>query len=115
MPKTDTNIEELVEERLVKLLSVVDPKKIISVDKAGIVYIGGVQQDKVMLQNLKQEAEMLLASDLWKILFSTPNALAQKAMFKDEGILENQLIKGRAMLYLLDTQKNILETLSKIK
>jgi len=109
------DIEELAQQKLESLLSVIDTKKIISVDKAGIVYIGGVQQDKVVLQNLKQEAEMLLASDLWKILYHTPNALAQKAMFKDEGILENQLIKGRAMLYLLDTQLKVLTTLTQVK
>jgi len=113
MTKTE-NIDELVKEKLVQLLSIVDLTKIISVDKAGIVYIGGVQQDKAMLQNLKQEAEMLLASDLWKILYHTPKALAEKAMFV-EGKTLDDLNKGRSMLFTLDTQKNILETLSKIK
>jgi len=108
------DIEELAQQKLESLLSVIDTKKIISVDKAGIVYIGGVQQDKVVLQNLKQEAEMLLVSQLWQILYNTPKALAEKAMFVEGKTMED-LNKGRSMLFTLDTQRKILETLTQVK
>ena len=108
------DIEELAQQKLESLLSVIDTKKIISVDKAGIVYIGGVQQDKVVLQNLKQEAEMLLVSQLWQILYNTPKALAEKAMFVEGKTMED-LNKGRSMLFTLDTQRKILEILTQVK
>jgi hypothetical protein len=111
----ETTLDDLAEEKLNQLLSAVDTKKIISIDKAGTISLGGEKVDPIVLKNLKQEAEALLVSDLWKVLYHTPNELAQRAMFADEGTLSNLLLKGRAMIYLLDTQKKILETLSKVK
>jgi hypothetical protein len=104
-----------LDEELNKLLSVVDTKKIISLDKAsGIIYIGGEPADEGYLKNLKAEAEALLVSDLWKVIYNTPKALAEKAMFIEGKTLED-LNKGRSMLYTLDTQKNILTTLAQVK
>lgn len=111
--EVDKRAEELSKEKLAKLLSVVDERMIITFEsRLKAVYIGGVKVDDAgRLQNLKSEAEMLLSTDLWKVIYETPKKLAEKAMFVDDGKLENQLIKGRAILYTLDTQKRILDTL----
>jgi len=111
----EEKINQLADEKLAKLLSVIDYSRVISMDRtAGLIYIGGKEADSAYLQNLKQEAEALLISDLWKIIFETPKALAEKAMFV-EGKTLDDLVKGRAMLYTLDNQKNILTTLTQVK
>lgn len=105
--------EELAEQKLADLLSNFDPKHIISFDsKRGLVFIGGEQADEGRLMNLKQEATALEGFELWKILYESPKALAEKAMFVDDGKLETQLLKGRAMLFLLSTQKKILDIIN---
>lgn len=104
--------EKLADEKLAKLLSVVDPNQIISWDKAkGIVYIGGVRADEGQLGNLKSEAEYFLLSNLWKLLYESPKQLAQLAMFKEGDSIE-QMRKGRSMLFTLETQREIVELLS---
>lgn len=110
------SVDELAEEKLNKLLIPVDTKNIISFDRTtGVIYLGGELVDAKILQSLKSEAEAFKVSELWKLLYNTPNELAQKAMFSDAGDLEKQLIKGRAMLFLLDTQKKIIEILTQVK
>lgn len=109
----DKRAEAVAKEKLAKLLSIVDERMIISFsERTKSVYIGGEKiDDPGRLQNLKSEADMLLASDIWKLIIETPKKLAEKAMFEDDGKLENLLLKGRAILYTLDTQKRILATL----
>ncbi len=104
-----------IEEELNKLFSLVDPRLIITFDpKQKAVYIGGVKAEEAQVLALKAEAEFILQSDLWKILNETPKELAMRAMFV-AGESIDDMKKGRAMLYLLDTQKKILETLVSAK
>lgn len=105
--------EELAREKLAKMLSVIDERMIISFsEREKAVYIGGEKiTDPQQLLNLKQEAEAMTKFDLWRVLNETPKKLAQNAMFIDDGKIENQLLKGRVMLYFLDTQNKILTTL----
>lgn len=108
---TEEKAKELMEKRLSDLLSVVDPALIVTYDtKNRNVYIGGELADAGRLNNLKAEAEFFEQSDMWKIIKETPKRLAEKAMFVDDGKLETQLLKGRVMLYLLDTQQKLLDT-----
>lgn len=106
-------VDELVREKLEKLLSVVDERMIISFsEQMKAVYIGGEQvTDPKRLQALSSEAQALLQMDIWRILNETPKRLAEKAMFVDDGVLANQLLKGRAILYTLDSQNRILQIL----
>jgi hypothetical protein len=104
-----------IAEELNKLLSVVDNRLIITFspdEKA--VYVGGKKVEEGQLLALKAEAEYILNSDLWKIIFETPKELAMRAMFVAGESLDD-MKKGRAMLYTLDTQKLILETLASAK
>lgn len=99
---------KVVEKELNKLLSVVDEKLVVSAHK-GVIYIGGEKADSARLANLKAEAQFFQESDLWKIVNETIKELAQRAMFVSGMTLE-ELQKGRSMLYLLDSQKRIVET-----
>lgn len=110
----DKKAEELAKEKLNKLLSIVDEKLIISFsERIKAVFVGGEKVDDARLQSLKAEADYFLASDLWKLLNETPKRLAEHAMFTDDGKLENQLLKGRVMLYTLDIQVRTLEALKR--
>jgi len=112
-PKNKTEeerIDELANEKLAELLSIVDLRKIVTVDRPrGIVYIGGSRVDAGRLANLKAEAEFFIASDLWNLLYETPKELAHKAMFV-AGESIDDMKKGRSMLYVLSSQKNIIDT-----
>lgn len=100
-----------VKKALNDLLSPVDLTAIVSFDKTnGIVYVGGEKATDGQLKNLKSEAEFLLSSELWKLLYETPKELAQRAMFVNGESLDD-MKKGKSILYTLSTQKNILEVL----
>lgn len=104
------DIEGMLEERLSNLLSPIDQSKVISLDKRGIIYLGGKPADDATMANLKSEAEFLLESDLWRVLHETPKELAQKAMFV-AGESVDDMKKGRSMLYVLDTQRKAIDLL----
>ena len=104
----------MADKMLNDMLSVVDENKIISVNPRGQVYIGGELADDAYLMNLKSEAEVLETYNLWTILYETPKKLAQEAMFvKGESLADMQ--KGKSMLYLLATQKKIIDTIKSYK
>lgn len=105
----DKQAEELAEKKLAALLSPVDPAKVVTLDKShGVVYIGGERAEEARLANLRSEAEILLQSELWQLIYETPKELAQKAMFV-AGESIDDMKKGRAMLYTLSAQKNIID------
>lgn len=100
--------KELVDEKLARMLSVVDLNKIVTVDKnRGMVFVGGVRVEEGRLASLKAEAEYFSRSDLWALLYETPKELAQKSMFvSGESLADMQ--KGKSILYTLSAQSNIL-------
>ena len=114
------DIEEQAQERaevlLQELLSPVDLRKVVSLDKrAGAVFLGENRADEALLHNLQSEADFLLKSEIWQLLYETPKELAQRAMFSEGDNMDAQMKKGRAILYTLSTQKNIVDILSKYK
>jgi len=101
----------LADKKLSVMMSPVDWKQVLTFnERQGLFYLGGQRLDQPQLLALKAEAEMLLASELWRVLFETPNALAQQAMFKT-GEDTDAFKKGRAMIYHLDSQLRILTSL----
>ena len=107
----DEKAKELSDAKLATMMSPVNWNQVVSFnEKQGAIYIGGNRADAAQLQNLKAEAEMLATSNLWGLLFETPNALAQNAMFKTGDDVDS-FKKGRAMIYHLDSQKKIVEIL----
>lgn len=100
--------EELAVKKLNDLLSTVDMKKIVTMDKTnGIVYIGGERAEAGRLANLKAETEFFLQSDLWHLIHETPKELAQRTMFVSGETLAD-LQKGKSILFTLSSQQNIL-------
>ncbi len=110
----DEKAEELAKEKLMKFLSPVDTRFIMTINKAKQLEIGGEVADIGRIGALATEAELLLQSDLWNILYNSPKELAQRALFVEGGSME-QLVKGRAMLHTLETQKNIIDILISVK
>ncbi len=106
----DVQAKELADKKIADFLSLVDETQIVTT-KGKLLYIGGEIPDDATMANLKAEAVFLSESQLWKIIYETPKELAQRAMFVDNGTIENQLIKGRAILYTLATQQKILDIL----
>jgi len=102
------------EDKLASLLAIPSLAHLITIDK-GILNIGGEKIDKERALNLRAEANMVVKSDIWQILYNTPLELSHRTMFKEGTDVNGQLTKGRAMLFLLDTQKNILEILLSVK
>lgn len=107
--------EKLSRKHMNDLLSPIDWNSVMTLNKGqGILYVGGEIVDKGRAANLRSEAEFLLSSDLWKVLYESPKELAHKAMFVTGETLVD-LQKGRAILYHLQAQKNILDILKQIK
>lgn len=102
-------VSDGLQEALVHLLSSVDYAKVVTMDKQrGLVFIGGKKATPDKLSNIKAEAEFILNSEIWKLLYESPKALAEKAMFINGESIED-MRKGRATLYCLSQQKNILD------
>lgn len=109
----DKQAEILSRRKLAELLSTINEEDIIAT-KGNTLYLGGKLADPQRIANLKAEADFFMASDLWKVLNETPKELAQRAMFMEDGKLENQLLKGRAILFTLATQQKVIHTLQSL-
>lgn len=110
----DDQAEKLSVKKMEELLTGVDMSKVVTVNKFGFVFIGGIKAEDAQLKNLKAEAEALQQMDIWKILNETPKQLAQQTMFVSSETI-NDLKKGKSMLFVLSQQRNIVDTFLKIK
>ena len=109
------NIEAQVEARLNEMLSVVDPKMVVTFDaKTKQVFIGNELASEGQLMNLKAEAEALSSFQLWGIICESIKALAERAMFIDGENIDT-MRKGRSVLYTLSTQKRIVDTFKSVR
>lgn len=107
----EARAKELCESRLNEMLSVVDMNHVITVDKqAGIIYFGKERASDLQLTNLKAEAEFLVQSNIWKVLYETPKELAHRTMFVSSESLDD-MKKGKSMLYTLDSQQKVVNML----
>lgn len=109
----DEQAEGLAKKKLNDLLSAVDMNGIVTFNKQqGTIFIGGDRVTPERLSNLQSESEALQSMDIWRLIYETPKELAQRSMFvQGETLADMQ--KGRTMLYLLSTQKNILDIFRK--
>lgn len=110
----EARAKELSDDMISSLLTPIDWRRVVTLNKQqGIVYINGERADDKRLQNLKNEAQMLVTFDLWGLLYETPKALAEKAMFVSGESLDD-MKKGRAMLFTLSSQKEIINLFTAI-
>lgn len=98
--------EEAIKE-LENLLSPVEWDKVVRIDDKKMLSIGDHPIEPARLSNLHSEAKFLLESDLWKLLYHTPKALAEKKMFVESQTLDD-LKMGKSMLFILSQQLNII-------
>lgn len=100
----------LANKRLEEMFTLVDERLVATFDeKTGTAYIGGEKAHPQTLNNLRSEAEFILGSEVWKLMYETPKKLAHKEMFvAGENI--DAVKKGRSMIYTLESQKKLLET-----
>lgn len=111
----DKRSDLLAEEKLAKLLSPIDPNKVLTFnEKTKQIYIGGILAEDIQLKNLKSEADALMSFALWELLCNSIKSLAEKALFIEGDNLDT-MKKGRTMLFTLSTQKKILDTLRSIR
>jgi hypothetical protein len=106
----DKKAEELAVKKLNDLLSPVDLKSVVTLNKQiGAIFIGGERVEDSRLTNLKAEAKFITNSEIWHLLSETPKSLAERSMFVNGESLDD-MKKGRSILYTLASQKNILDT-----
>jgi len=101
-------LDELADEKVARLLSVIDMHKIVTVNKLGLIFIGGEKADDIRLSNLRAEAEAITQMEIWTLLNETPKKLAQDTMFVHSESLDD-MKKGKSILFLLSQQNNIVD------
>lgn len=106
------SIKDAAEKQVSELLGTVDEKEIIMIDeKRGFVFVGGERITPELALNMKQEAEMIKGTYLWKLMTTTIEASAQKRIFKDSEKPEH-ILAGKMALYNLSLFKKILTMFS---
>ncbi len=110
----DDQADLLAVQKLQNMLTGVDLTRVVTMTRTGLIYIGGEKADEIRLQNLRAEAEALVQMEIWKLIHETPRELAQKQMFVSSETLDD-VKKGKAVLFLLSQQDNIVEILRNVK
>ena len=107
--------EEKVRTEIASLLGSFDEKLILTIDsKAGKAYIGGELVDPGRLNNLKQEAEFIVKTDLWLLINETLKKVTQDVMFNKSENFED-MRNGKSILYTLSFQNNVIKVLRSYK
>ena len=100
-----------------RLLAVVQEKYVLTEvktsDRRSYYLLGGEKVSKEYLSRLKSDANILKDMEIWKIFEHTIRAQAHKAMFVKSENFED-VLAGKLMLYNLDVQRKIVDTLSEI-
>lgn len=86
----------------------------LSLDKQGHLYEDGQLMTNQMLHTLQEEVKFLQESNIWRYLNGNLSRDAAKLMFeKSQSLMD--LTVGKTMLYTLDVQNKILESINKSK
>ena len=76
--------------------------------------LNGEKIDVEYLARLRQDCNILKESELWKILQNTLRSQAHRMIFiKSQNF--DDVLSGKLMVYNLDVQKRIIETISEIR
>jgi len=91
------------------LLPIIDDKDIITFAKQGkevVVLVDNIILTRQEVKNLQTEARVLDEMLLWKLLNSSPTAMAKKKIYNDSRDITD-LLFAKTILYTLSLQKNI--------
>ncbi len=109
----DEKIEKAVNERLSKLLGVVDENFVITYnEKTGQVFMSNTILEEYQIMNLKAEAEAISQMQIWKTLSETLKQQAHKTIFEKSTEFQD-VINGKMMLYNLSLQQKIIDIFRK--
>lgn len=99
------------------LLCAVDEKMVITQvntsNNRSYYLLNGEKIASGQLVKLRHDANIIKDTDLWKIFENTLRSHAHKMMFTKSQTFDD-VLSGKLMLYNLDIQKKILDTLSEI-
>lgn|SRR5574343_277998 len=99
-----------------KLICAVVPDDVISAPKGNhsLIYLNGQQASETEIRTLKAEVSALKNFRLWSIFQETVRQMAiNKGM--NESLNYEQVLSAKMMLYVLDVQKSIIETIDRYK
>lgn len=99
---------------LKKLFPVFNLENVLTVDKAGRLYLNKKLVDGKKLANLKEQVRLVKNSELWSIMSETLLYQAQQTMFNESKTLQD-LMNGKMICYTVDVQSKILEKIDKAK
>lgn len=107
--ETEDRVDELAKKKLSDLLGFVDENYILTHNKEkGLVFLGGERLEPAQILNLKQEAEVIASTALWKIFNNSLGDIAKKTMFEKSESYDD-MKSGKMMLYNLSLMNNILK------
>ena len=106
---TEERAKELSSKTLNDMLGFTDPAYILTHNKEkGMVFLAGERLSAEQIINLKNEAEYILSTTLWKVFYNSIGDIARKTMFEKSESFED-MKSGKCMLYNLSLMKNILD------
>jgi len=109
------DVDKLVNERISKLLGVVDENFVVTLDKkTGLVFMGGVRLEEQQILNLRSEANAITAMQIWPMLSETLKKQAQETIF-NKSTEWADVVNGKVMLYCLSLQQKILDIFKSYK
>ena len=95
------------------LLNAVLPEQVLEV-RQGKVFLGGNPIPESTVKALAEEAKWWKQSNLDTILVETLKNTAQRAMF-DKSQTFQDVLSGKLLLYAIDTQRKLIDMLSKMR
>jgi hypothetical protein len=99
---------------LAKLFPIFKLENVLTVNKAGTLFLDQKPIDSKRLANLKEQARLLKNGDLWVILTETMMFQAQRIMFNESKDFQD-LINGKVVLYTLDVLQKTIDKIDKAK
>lgn len=107
---------EILYELLWKKHNALDLTKIISSETLPngqfVMKIGGEKATETEIANLKNEAQMIEGTRMWKLMMETTTAAAEESIFKSSKNIED-IHYGKAMLFNLSVLKNMLSVVQR--
>lgn len=82
-------------------------------DKTNLLYLGGEQIGKLEAHSLLEEVRFLEKTKVWQIMQETLRSQAMEKAFKSSVNFQD-LLTAKLMLYNLDVQKKICDTVRKV-
>lgn len=90
------------------LLKLVTHDQLMTFSKDGKVFVNNIQLTDKQVNNLKEEAKVIKASELWALMTNSLASQAEQTMF-EKSTTFNDMLGGKMMLYCIDLQKKIID------